>query len=207
MSFFRLFMVVFLAPLFACSPVSRDTRTDDIARVQLEAMLDSDQALRAEIQAVEGKLGANSTQAKELWARQGRADQENVKNLIHYVESKGWPSQSVVGEKAATAAFLVMQHADLQLQQKLLPLLRESAAKGEFKPHRLAMLEDRIAVRTGKAQLYGTQVVRNPTTGIFHFSPIADEANVEKRREAVGLEPLAEYAKGFGFEYSPGPSK
>lgn len=170
-------------------------------------MLESDQALRAEIQAIEGTLGAKSPQAKDLGVRQSRADQENVKQLIQYVESNGWPSPSIVGEKAATAAFLVLQHADLQVQQKLLPLLRASAANNEFKPHRLAMLEDRIAVRTGKAQLYGTQVVRNPTTGVFYFSPIADEANVDKRRDAVGLEPLAEYAKGFGFEYFPGTAK
>ncbi len=38
-------------------------------------------------------------------------------------------------------------------------------------------------------------------TGKNEFFPIEDEANVNKRRAAVGLEPLEEYAKHFGIDY------
>jgi hypothetical protein len=37
--------------------------------------------------------------------------------------------------------------------------------------------------------------------GQLEFYPIEDEANMDKRRQSVGLEPLAEYAKHFGLEY------
>jgi hypothetical protein len=33
------------------------------------------------------------------------------------------------------------------------------------------------------------------------FFPIQDEANVNKRRASVGLQPLEEYAKFFGINY------
>ena len=198
----RLLIIILLVPLSACSPAPSGTRTPskDLARIELESMLESDQALRAEIQAIEGMLGAKSPQAKDLWVRQSRADQQNVKQLIQYVESNGWPSPSIVGEKAATAAFLVLQHADLQVQQKLLPLLRASAANNEFKPHRLAMLEDRIAVRTGKAQLYGTQLDSSP----WHSMPRASDSSTSLARPSSGScqnpIPLTQ-ALDLGFPY------
>jgi len=43
----------------------------------------------------------------------------------------------------------------------------------------------------------------NQATGKTEFFPIADEAHVDERRASVGLEPLADYAKGFGLEYKP----
>ena len=179
-----------------------DVLTNSAIRTEMEAMLESDQRYRSEIQSLEGKLGATDPEVQALREKQARADQANVKRLVAFVESRGWPGQSELGEKAVTAAFLVLQHADLALQLKFLPLLREAAAKHELKPSRLAMLEDRIAVRTGKPQIYGTQLARDPKTGFLDFSPIADEANVDKRRESVGLEPIAEYAKGFGLVHS-----
>ena len=54
MPFLKFVMIGLLVPMFACSSISRFTEDDHVARAELEAMLDSDQALRAEIQDVEG---------------------------------------------------------------------------------------------------------------------------------------------------------
>ncbi len=43
----------------------------------------------------------------------------------------------------------------------------------------------------------------DPVTRKHSFHPIEDEINVDQRRAAVGLGPLAEYAKRFGFVYEP----
>lgn len=64
----------------------------------------------------------------------------------------------------------------------------------------MAMMQDRILMREGKKQIYGSQVVYNKT-GEQIFYPIEDETNVNIRREKVGLQPLEEYAKYFGIDY------
>ncbi len=80
-------------------------------------------------------------------------------------------------------------------------MVREAVAQGEVRPSSLALLEDRVLVGQGKPQIYGSQLITDPTTGKNSIQPIADEMDVDKRRAAVGLEPLAEYAKRFGVIY------
>jgi hypothetical protein len=65
----------------------------------------------------------------------------------------------------------------------------------------LALLQDRILMRQGKKQLFGSQVVFNKDTGAPEFYPIEDEKNVNARRTKIGMEPLEEYAAHFGMDY------
>jgi hypothetical protein len=78
--------------------------------------------------------------------------------------------------------------------------LRKAAADRELRADSLALLEDLILMREGKKQIYGSQLQTN-AQGQLEFYPIEAEANMDKRRQSVGLEPLAEYAKHFGLEY------
>ena len=55
------------------------------------------------------------------------------------------------------------------------------------------MLQDRILMRQGKKQIYGSQVVFTKN-GVQEFYSIEDEKN-------VGLHPIEEYAKYFGIDY------
>lgn len=52
----------------------------------------------------------------------------------------------------------------------------------------------------GKLQIYGSQL-KGPKIGALSFFPIADEPNVNKRRAAIGLEPLERYAERFEISY------
>lgn len=90
--------------------------------------------------------------------------------------------------------FLIIQHAPLPYQQHYLPLVRKSAEAGELPKRSLAMLEDRIAVREGRPQVYGTQV--NIATGVTLYDVI-DPPNLNSRRSSVGLEPICSYLKRF----------
>jgi hypothetical protein len=179
--------------------------SDASLKDELEAMCDSDQADQAErnkIEAARKQYGYNSPQEKALWLKQRRIDEANIKRLEEIIRKSGWPGPRLVGDKASLCAFLVLQHADLSYQKKYLPLLRKAAADKELPADRLALLEDRVLVREGKKQLYGSQLHPN-AQGVLEFCPIEDEANVDKRRQAVGLGPLSDYAKQQGLEYHP----
>ena len=59
----------------------------------------------------------------------------------------------------------------------------------------LALLIDRIRVRNGEPQLYGSQLHWDESAGAPIFFPIEDPANVNARRAEVGLGPIEEYAE------------
>jgi hypothetical protein len=132
-----------------------------------------------------------------------QVDNANLTRLEEIIKEYGWPGINLVGKEAAQAAFWILQHGPLTAQKKYFPLLKEAAGKNNVPSHAVAMLEDRILMREGKQQVYGTQVVMNEKTGKLELWPIADEENVDTRRASVGLPPLVEYLKEFGLEYIP----
>jgi hypothetical protein len=129
-------------------------------------------------------------------------DSTNLIILESIVEKYGWPGRSFVGAKGNNTAWLVIQHADLQTQEKYFPLIKKSVDLGESRKVDLALLEDRILMRKGEKQKYGSQIRMNPKTGAQEIWPIEDEKNVNKRRSEIGLEPMEDYAKRFGIEYT-----
>jgi hypothetical protein len=119
--------------------------------------------------------------------------ERNAARLMVILENHGWPGRSLVGEKAAEAAWLILQHAigNPTLQRLGLSLLKEAATKGEIPLIQVAMLEDRIRVNEGKRQRYGTQFDWDKN-GQMSPLPIEDEGNVDMRRREIGLMPLAQ---------------
>ncbi len=156
----------------------------------LEAMGASDQSIRAK--------GQDMTEAD--MTRQQALDVVNMKRLDEIIARYGWPGLRFAGAQGAQNAFLVLQHSNKASQQKYLPLFRDAVAKNDAAPSELALLEDRVRIQNGQAQLYGSQVKGGPPPELF---PIEDEAHVDARRQAIGLGPLAEYAKQFGISYHP----
>jgi len=86
------------------------------------------------------------------------------------------------------------------LQKEVLPLVRNAYLTGTLKGQDFAMLQDRVLVKEGKPQIYGTQFKIKGKELILDL--IEDEPNVDRRRAEVGLPSLAEYlamAKRFYF--------
>lgn len=169
---------------------------------ELEKIYREDQKYRKDIDIIIAKYGMASPQMKELNEKMKTADMENLKKITEIIDKYGWPGKSLVGSKASQGAFLVIQHAELNIQEKYLPLLLESAKKGELDMDNLAILQDRILMRNGKKQIYGSQVMYDEKTKKYQVYPIEDEQNVDKLREEAGLMPLYLYLKQFGIDYN-----
>jgi hypothetical protein len=127
-------------------------------------------------------------------------DSTNLVQVELILAKYGWLGRGSVGDTANSAIFLVIQHADLETQLKYISLLEKSVEIGQSRPSNLALMQDRILMRQGKKQIYGSQVVPNKSGG-QDFYPIEDEKNVNIRRAKIGMQPLEEYAKYFGIEY------
>jgi hypothetical protein len=182
---------------------------NESVRRELVKMGEEDQKHRQEMMELMDKLaGSDSEKVAKRWKqaveRQNELDSRSRQRLDEIVKEHGWPKRSVFGDEASGVAFLVVQHADVDYQKKYLPLIKEAASQKEARQSDLAMLEDRIRTREGKKQLYGTQLRLNQKTQLMELYPIEDEENVDARRVAVGLEPLAQYVKrAFRMDYAP----
>ena len=175
---------------------------DKPLKKQLEEIYVRDQTLRQLYQPAEEKFGRDSEQMKYFWRLVSKEDSINEAEVIAIIEEKGWVGRSMVGGKANMTLWLVIQHAPLETQEKYLPMLKESVKKGESSGSHLALLEDRIQMRNGKPQIYGSQITRDEKTGENTVYEIKDSEYVNQRRKEVGLGPIEDYLKRWGIEWT-----
>lgn len=134
-----------------------------------------------------------------------KIDATNTTRLKVIIKQHGWPGPKLIGRDGTDAFFLLAQHADPAFQEKVLPLLQTAYRRGILTGQNYALFTDRVLVQSGKPQIYGTAAKpmdqwngREPV-----FQPIEDEANVDKRRAAMGLMPLSEYREFLKQLYFP----
>ncbi|MCW3085323.1 MAG: hypothetical protein JWP12_2689 [Bacteroidetes bacterium] len=174
---------------------------------ELDTILDHDQKYRAKINDTKQNYGADSKEMKALWRTINENDSIDLLKVKTILDRDGWLGPDVVGEEGSETLFLVIQHSDQKTQEKYLPMVREAVEDGRASAGMLALLEDRVAVKQGKKQIYGSQIVTDPKTGKDTIAPVEDFANVNKRRAAIGLEPLEEYVKQWNIVLKKAPEK
>jgi hypothetical protein len=134
-----------------------------------------------------------------------QGDYKRTLRLKEIVATHGWPGRSLVGYEAAAAAYLLIAHAvkdpatgapDVAFQKLSLDLISKMPPCEVENTH-LAYLTDRVLLYEGKKQMYGTMLTRNEKNEKVP-QPIEDEANVDKRRAKLGLQPLSEYLRREG---------
>ncbi len=117
----------------------------------------------------------------------------NEKKVIEILEKQGWPDEIDVGEQGSLTICNVIQHSSNEIRRKYLPLMRDAVNKKKLQPRLLARAEDRLATDSGNLQVYGGQIKYYPENKSFNVWPIVDPENVDKRRDEIGLEPIAEF--------------
>ncbi len=172
-------------------------------RAELETIFDTDQSGRKAINAAKTK-----DEKDALWEKQALIDTANQLRVEAIIRQYGWPRQTEFGVKASQAAFLVLQHAPIEIMKRNFLTLKTAMETGELKEESFALFEDRIRMYEGRPQIYGSQVAIDEKTGKPFIWMIEDEANVDKRRASMGMPPLSNYAKFFGIDYlSPAARK
>ncbi|MFC0516814.1 DUF6624 domain-containing protein [Mucilaginibacter angelicae] len=129
-----------------------------------------------------------------------KTDRQNLIRVNAILTKYGWLGPQKVGITGSQALFLVIQHADLQTQQSYLPMIRLAEKNGGILSSNLAILEDRINMRTGKKQIYGSQGFTDRQTGKTYIYPITDPDHLDERRKAMGMPPMKDYAKNWDVE-------
>lgn len=172
-------------------------------KARLEEAFVLDQQYRNRYKQTIDSFGMKSKEMNELIKRMKDADQKNLKYVSRIIDKYGWISSDTIGIAGSNTLFMIIQHADSSTQEKYFPIMREAVKQKKAFSNQLAMLEDRILLRRGSKQIYGTQVRWSDATKGWELSQIEDEKNVDKRRAEVGLQPLKDYLKIFNIEYVP----
>lgn len=169
---------------------------------QLDSIYELDQGIRNEYFEMGDKFDWESEEMKAFTKRWREIDEQNELKVTKILNEYGWLGKEVVSPKGNTTLFLVIQHAPLETQQKYLPMMREAVKEGNASASSLALLEDRVALREGKKQIYGSQIGSHKDSEKQYVLPLEDPINVDERRKSVGLGPLSEYVARFGFEWN-----
>jgi hypothetical protein len=175
-------------------PSIKDSLVKELSIVAVD-----DQKYRNQIDYIQAEYGGDSPQMKTLEKNMKETDSVNLKKVESIVSKYGWLGPDVIGKDGNKALFMVIQHADLDAQDKYLPVIRDAVKKGDAKAYHLALLEDRVALLHGNKQIYGSQVSWNMRSNQYYLAPLVDPDNVDKRRMEVGLAPLADYLLEIGI--------
>jgi TonB family protein len=166
----------------------------------LDSISEGDQRYRGKIVEDAAKeFGWESPQVREIWRKQELLDSEMLTRTEQVLNKYGYPGRTMVGTERKSIAFLVIQHASLEVREKYIDLLTRAANQGELLWSSLALMIDRNLTDRNQPQVYGSQM-RQIGKSIQLF-PIVDEPEVDKRRAEIGLPPLASYLKSFGIDY------
>jgi hypothetical protein len=129
-------------------------------------------------------------------------DCDNTAWLKDQLIEIGWFTIPKYGAEVDSAAWHLVQHADREpvFQREMLAKLQALPA-GQTDGKRLGMLFDRVARAAGHLQRYGTG--GQCKDGQWTPFESEDPANLDRRRAALGMEPIAEYTRITSREACP----
>jgi hypothetical protein len=162
---------------------------------RLVVLVNLDQEIRHRVDSIGRTVGWDSDAYQATQREMYVIDSVTIRIVTRIIDSAGWLGRDRVGETGSLALFLAIQHTvDLETQKKYLLYLKEAQRKKwEIRLPDIGYLEDRIAIREGKPQRYGTQFTL--VDGKRKFFPIEDIKKVNKRRKKLELTPIEQYAK------------
>lgn len=179
-----------------------EAKLDKKLVAKLDTIFQEDQNYRQQIKGIEEKYGRDSKELKAHWKVINKADSINLIKITKILDKYGWLGEDVIGGQGNSTLFLVIQHSDIKTQEKYLPLMKEAVKNGKADSSSLALLEDRVALRKGEKQIYGSQIGRDQETGKFYVLPLTDPENVDKRRAEVGLGTIQEYVSFWQINWN-----
>ena len=115
--------------------------------------------------------------------------------VVDSLLQNGWPEG--LSEQSNQTIWLIIDHGDVEYQERYLPLIEQQAMRGIISLADYATLSDRVNVRRQRPQRYGTQTGYKQRDGeVFTFVyPIEDVNALDSLRLSVGLDSMHHYLR------------
>lgn len=175
------------------------TKVNPYWSTKMDSIFQEDQKLRLEFMNLRNN-GAPQMQLDSLLEVLRQKDQANLRFVTSLIEKHGWLGPQEIGLQGAQALFLVIQHADLSTQKKYYPLMLKAEQEGKMLSSNVAILEDRIAVREGRPQIYGSQGFFDDQHKKTLIYPLVDPENIDMLRTARGLPVMKDYMPTWSLD-------
>jgi len=142
---------------------------------------------------VRSALAADGSLFQGYHPRMREVHERNAAVLARLIAIHGWPGRALAGADGAAAAARIALHAIglPPFQRDCLALVQAAVTRGDADPIEAARLEDRIAFNERRPQRYGT-LFDWDAAGEMSPWTIDDPAEVDRRRAALGMPPLAQ---------------
>ena len=194
-----LYLLVLFVTLFACnnkkSAHSLAAQTDSL----LCELHERDQQIRHELMRVQRAFIAEQRaelvdSIVMLVEEEERTDSLN-RVAVDSLLQNGWPEG--LSEQSNQTIWLIIDHGDVEYQERYLPLIEQQAMRGIISLADYATLSDRVNVRRQRPQRYGTQtgyIQRDGETFTYVY-PIEDISKLDSLRLSVGLDSMHIYLR------------
>ncbi len=148
---------------------------------------------------IKNKFGPESIENKEVKKTIRQKDSVNLAIVTAIIEKYGWLGKKVVGPIGNYTLALILQNADLKTQEKYLPEVRDAFKNKNIEAYDFALLEDKVALRQGKHQLYGSVIVSLNNRN--YIAPVGNVESLNERRIQLGLKSMNEYLTNWRMEW------
>ncbi|NRR93584.1 hypothetical protein HSX10_18605 [Winogradskyella undariae] len=92
------------------------------------------------------------------WSKQNPLDEKNQKLIDSlYLKYKTYIGKSLVGNKLETIMWVVIQHSNLEMMEKYLPIIQRAVKENQLQVVPLKMLIDRVYLQKYNYQIFGSQ--------------------------------------------------
>lgn len=169
----------------------------DLAQIELD-----DQTQRNESAELGQKYGVKSVQMDSIWKLIKIQDSINLLKVTTILDKYGWMGSNEIGYEGGATMWIVLQHSDLKTQEKYLPIMKTAFENEKLDAGSIAMIEDRINIRSGRKQLYGSQLAYDEEMKTYYLSPVEDPDNLDKRREKMDLGSIGDYLSNWGIKWN-----
>jgi hypothetical protein len=145
-------------------------------------------------------LQSQNSKNLQIWEKQRLIDSLNLEKVESIFKKFGYPGKKLVGTELSDVAFLVIQHASLEKQEKYFELMKLAVKERQLGKRNLALLIDRMNMKKNIPQIYGTQLIWDKKKEKLVLYPVADIIKVDERRNLMNLYPLKDYLKYHNIE-------
>lgn len=195
---FRKAVLALLTPLLfsACNNLSRQTETID-ADSLLALIHERDQQIRQELMILQRAFITEQRAELVDSIMMLSEAMDSIDNLnrciVDSLLREGWPEG--LSENSSNTLWLVIDHADVDYQERYLPLIEQQVERGTISASDYATLADRIDVRRQRPQRYGTQTGYTQRNDQFfcYVYPVANVESLDSLRLSVGLDSMHIY--------------
>lgn len=186
--------------VFVMAIMCNDVFSQDVDSLLVKAY-ERDQGVRAktlELTRKIGKYGYSGELVDSLVMLSDKTeniDRENIA-LVDSLLNNGWPEN--LTKDSYNTLWIIIDHADSAKQEHYLPMIKKAAEKGDISYNNYAVLSDRIDMKKGLKQTYGTQsciVTSDDGNEVIYIWPVRDALKLDSLRKKINECPIKKYVR------------